>query len=88
MEKWKVKCIGCGKKISIICQNCNRQEFKEMKQENYYLTNWLECLHCKEKLTDIYHQCVGGSYFQNNDRSSTTSFDKHKENFFKSNSWF
>ena len=83
MAKWKYKCIGCGKKVPVVCTNCSRKEFKGQKNKN---SIWLECSHCKTKGGVFIHNCVRGSYNDWNNKSATTNLSLHRKNFFRSDS--
>jgi hypothetical protein len=83
MAKWKYKCIGCGKKVPVVCTNCSRKEFKGKKNKN---SLWFECSHCKERMDSFSHNCVSGSYIEKNDKTARTDLNLHRKNFFRSDS--
>ena len=41
MNSWEYKCIGCGKKVPVVCTNCSRKEFKGKKIKILFGSNVL-----------------------------------------------
>jgi hypothetical protein len=50
MAKYRIKCVGCGKKVQAKCKNCQKTNFIDKG-------NILQCVHCKKAYVSLYHTC-------------------------------
>jgi len=77
MPKFKVKCVGCGKKVKLRCPNCRKRKFEIVQDEiRREPQSKLLCIHCKVQQLGFYHNCSKLS-----ELGSHTDFRLNRENF-------